>query len=480
MRCPKCGYNSFDHLDSCKKCGKDLTEHKQKFGIVSVLFPGQMKPAGQIAAEEESIVEEVVAAATPAVAAAVAEGITRATAEDLSVTDKPAATETSERDEFGFDFMSDSEEDEDLSFDELFEEAPVDEDVEESLPSPEAEDEGDDEFSFDIGSTEESTDDASELEDDFGFDPRKEASEVRETVNSSRDNEGNLSFDSDTIEFEDNEEPGVAEDPKDPFDLPGSSPQEGAPEERVDLTIAEPEDERVVVAEDRDFQANLLVEEQADLGAVAADLSIDPLPSAAESGAAGLDSVASGIPGRVVEEPLTDQFSSNPLEEAENATVLVASGTAEIKLLPSIGNRVAAFCCDLFLLTVVGICFVLAAEAAISTSRNGLLPSFEILLDLSIPYFLVLFSLAFGYFTLFHFLAGQTPGKMLAGLRVETVAGEPLLFSQAFLRSVGGLLQFLPIGFGYLAILFSPDRRGWNDRLAGTRLISLRGLTEDV
>lgn len=28
MRCPKCGYHSFDYLDNCKKCGSDLTEQK--------------------------------------------------------------------------------------------------------------------------------------------------------------------------------------------------------------------------------------------------------------------------------------------------------------------------------------------------------------------------------------------------------------------------------------------------------------------
>ncbi len=151
----------------------------------------------------------------------------------------------------------------------------------------------------------------------------------------------------------------------------------------------------------------------------------------------------------------------------------------ENDLLPATGNRVLAFGCDLLVLVLVGISFVIAAEAAISTS-DGLLPSLETLIDLSIPYFLVLFSLAFGYFTLFHFLAGQTPGKMLVRLRVETVAGEPLVFSQAFLRSVGGLLQLLPLGLGYFAILSSPERRGWNDQLAGTRLISLRGLSEEL
>lgn len=38
MKCPKCNYTSFDYLDSCKKCGKDLIEHRENFNIRSVLF----------------------------------------------------------------------------------------------------------------------------------------------------------------------------------------------------------------------------------------------------------------------------------------------------------------------------------------------------------------------------------------------------------------------------------------------------------
>lgn len=37
MNCPKCGYVSFDHLDTCKNCGKNLLEHKARLGIKS--FP---------------------------------------------------------------------------------------------------------------------------------------------------------------------------------------------------------------------------------------------------------------------------------------------------------------------------------------------------------------------------------------------------------------------------------------------------------
>ncbi|MDH3997570.1 MAG: hypothetical protein OET90_01915 [Desulfuromonadales bacterium] len=41
MKCPKCGYNSFDHLEDCKKCGQDLAEHKASFSLRGFFFPGQ-------------------------------------------------------------------------------------------------------------------------------------------------------------------------------------------------------------------------------------------------------------------------------------------------------------------------------------------------------------------------------------------------------------------------------------------------------
>ena len=41
MKCPKCGYHSFDHLDSCKKCNNDLVEHKAKFNLSGFFSPGQ-------------------------------------------------------------------------------------------------------------------------------------------------------------------------------------------------------------------------------------------------------------------------------------------------------------------------------------------------------------------------------------------------------------------------------------------------------
>ena len=76
MKCPKCGYNSFDHLDSCKKCDADLTDHKEKFNLRGFYSPGQ----------------------SAAPAAAVDTGVEEAAPEDDGSVD------------FGFDFLEEDEE----------------------------------------------------------------------------------------------------------------------------------------------------------------------------------------------------------------------------------------------------------------------------------------------------------------------------------------------------------------------------------
>ncbi len=162
------------------------------------------------------------------------------------------------------------------------------------------------------------------------------------------------------------------------------------------------------------------------------------------------------------QEPTQDSFSPPPVEK------------------PSLGSRLVAGAIDLAILCLTFWVFVVAGEAAFSPGETlRLLPSPETLVSLSVPYFLVGFGLFFGYFTLFHFLVGQTPGKMLFGLRVEGLQGEDsLLFSQAFLRSVGGLLSLLPAGARLPGRRPRPPGRGWNDRLAGSRVVKAHGVQE--
>lgn len=43
MKCPKCGYNSFENNDACPKCLADLTGFKGTFGLSPLIFPGQIR-----------------------------------------------------------------------------------------------------------------------------------------------------------------------------------------------------------------------------------------------------------------------------------------------------------------------------------------------------------------------------------------------------------------------------------------------------
>jgi len=43
MKCPKCGYNSFEVHDTCKKCANDLTSYKDIHGIKSIVLPHETR-----------------------------------------------------------------------------------------------------------------------------------------------------------------------------------------------------------------------------------------------------------------------------------------------------------------------------------------------------------------------------------------------------------------------------------------------------
>ena len=68
---------------------------------------------------------------------------------------------------------------------------------------------------------------------------------------------------------------------------------------------------------------------------------------------------------------------------------------------------------------------------------------------------------------------GQTVGKMLLGIAVVRRNGAPAGYGRALLRVIGGGLCVLTLGLGDLPVLFTRERRGLSDLLAGTRPISV-------
>jgi uncharacterized RDD family membrane protein YckC len=79
--------------------------------------------------------------------------------------------------------------------------------------------------------------------------------------------------------------------------------------------------------------------------------------------------------------------------------------------------------------------------------------------------------LSIGYHVYFIAARGATPGKSLVGIVVETESGEsPIGYSRAVTRVIGYFLSSIPFGLGFLWVAFSPEKRGWHDHLASTRV----------
>jgi uncharacterized RDD family membrane protein YckC len=77
-------------------------------------------------------------------------------------------------------------------------------------------------------------------------------------------------------------------------------------------------------------------------------------------------------------------------------------------------------------------------------------------------------AIAIGYPVGFWVLLGQTPGKLLMGIRIERIDGRPLTIRRALLRYVGYWLSAIPLGLGFLWVLVDERRQSWHDKLAGT------------
>ena len=74
------------------------------------------------------------------------------------------------------------------------------------------------------------------------------------------------------------------------------------------------------------------------------------------------------------------------------------------------------------------------------------------------------------YSIVFHWLWGQTLGKMALQIRVVSVDGAPLSFGQAVGRYFATILSALIFGIGFIMAGVRSDKRALHDLLAGTRV----------
>jgi uncharacterized RDD family membrane protein YckC len=79
--------------------------------------------------------------------------------------------------------------------------------------------------------------------------------------------------------------------------------------------------------------------------------------------------------------------------------------------------------------------------------------------------------LALFYAAYFTGTTGQTPGKLVAGLRVVDASGRPPGYLRAAARALVGLLGTGLVGLGLLPMAFDPAARALHDRLFRTRVV---------
>lgn len=137
-------------------------------------------------------------------------------------------------------------------------------------------------------------------------------------------------------------------------------------------------------------------------------------------------------------------------------------------------QRLTAAMVDLVVLVAAQFLFGVLLNAVVMLISWGWLfgPAGWNILILPIELFNIVLFLS--YFIVFTGYGGQTPGKMLLGIKVIRTDGTEVGYARAFLREAPGkLISTLPFGLGFFLIGIQPEKRGLHDLLAGTSVIKL-------
>jgi uncharacterized RDD family membrane protein YckC len=83
-----------------------------------------------------------------------------------------------------------------------------------------------------------------------------------------------------------------------------------------------------------------------------------------------------------------------------------------------------------------------------------------------------LFTITFQWFFLTKY-QGQTPGKMLLGIRVVKTDGSALTTIDAIVRTLGYTLNWILLGVGWLLAFWDSNHQGLHDRMADTYVVKV-------
>ena len=135
--------------------------------------------------------------------------------------------------------------------------------------------------------------------------------------------------------------------------------------------------------------------------------------------------------------------------------------------------RLVAHLVDWLILFVVFVIFELVASSRryirLELDPAVLLAGFLTVVFLA-SFYLILF---FAYFTYFQGASGQTPGKMLFGLKVVALDGSPMGYGVSFVRALAYQASWASFGLGFLWAAFDREKQSWHDKIAATAVIKV-------
>jgi uncharacterized RDD family membrane protein YckC len=141
--------------------------------------------------------------------------------------------------------------------------------------------------------------------------------------------------------------------------------------------------------------------------------------------------------------------------------------------IAGLGSRFVATLLDTILIGLLQAMVVLVATLLINVLDSSVLS--DRLSAWIIAIFGVILSLFYwGYYVFFEMLwNGQSPGKRWVGLRVIRADGTPLTLSEALIRNLVRIVDFLPVayGVGIIAMFIDKQSRRLGDLAAGTLVV---------
>ncbi len=199
--------------------------------------------------------------------------------------------------------------------------------------------------------------------------------------------------------------------------------------------------------------------------------------SDAELGDLPLNADEAEIASRAREEAVLPRATRRPMPSLdEEALVTDVDGEPEIELPPLATEapplerpafaveRAQAAAVDAILFGALAVVVLYFTGRAARVDVTALAPSWP-----GIALYLGLLGLFYaGYFT---GTTGQTPGKLMTGLRVLGASGRPPSYTRAMLRALLGLVGIVLAGASLVPMAFDPARRTLHDRLFRTRVV---------